>query len=806
MTEVNREVPLQTRFGQGSNGIFEPCTAVSCQAASTSFGPEIPAGSPTFNHFDEMFQNGINTDNDLTISGGNERTTFYLGAGYLYNRGSIVGPNSDYKKTSLRLKANHHLMDRLQVGGNVAYVDARGSFAQKGSNISGIMLGALRSPPDFDNRNWLDTLADSTTQHRSFRFPNPGPGDLTANRGYDNPFFVVNRVLSTSSLSRVFGNVNAQYDPTDWLNLRYTLGGDYYTDSRLQGTPLSASAFPTGEVDRADFTNYVIDHNLTATAQWTLNDFINGDVTVGQNLDSRHFKQFLVQGFDLVAPQPFTLDNTVTRTPNEFESLIHSESYFGQVQLNLWDQLFLTGAVRNDGFSTFGESERRHWFPKASAAWSFTNALNEGEPVANGLLTFGKVRAAYGKAGIEPPVYGTIGGFSTALIGDGGWGPTLSPVYAGNGGLFTSTTKPQPALGPEITREFETGVDLGLLQDRADLSLTYYDSRTTDAIFPLPLPPSTGFTSQLRNAATITNKGFEAMLNVRPITKVGFRWDFGIQYGSNKNRVEDLEGATFVDQGAGTFVGAVGAAVLGNSVGVLRGNDFVRCGRSDIAPDGVAASEVLSTCQGQPDGALYIDSLGFPVADQTIRVISDPHPAWTGSFRNSFTFFNKLQVSALIDVKRGGTVWNGTRGALNNFGTSKETEIRGEQRVFGSTYYPGPVVGPGAGKEVTIDQGWYQNLGSGFGPVSAQFVEDGSYVKLREIAVGYTFDASWVNRLLGLSTVELNLAGRNLKTWTDYTGIDPETNLGGAEVQVQGIDYFNNPGVRTWVLTLGLNR
>jgi hypothetical protein len=152
-------------------------------------------------------------------------------------------------------------------------------------------------------------------------------------------------------------------------------------------------------------------------------------------------------------------------------------------------------------------------------------------------------------------------------------------------------------------------------------------------------------------------------------------------------------------------------------------------------------------------------------------------------------------------------VWNGTRGALYQFGTHKDTEIRGTQQVFGSNgFHEGAVAGPGAGTPVTIDQAWFQNLGSGFGPVASQFIEDGSFVKLREVSVSYDADHPFIQRSLGIQSLRIQLSGRNLVTWTDYTGIDPETNLGGAEVNLQGVDYFNNPATRTFVLTLGFNR
>jgi hypothetical protein len=289
----------------------------------------------------------------------------------------------------------------------------------------------------------------------------------------------------------------------------------------------------------------------------------------------------------------------------------------------------------------------------------------------------------------------------------------------------------------------------------------------------------------------------------------------------NRTKMTNLLGAEFVSnyaQFGGTFSGAYGAATLGGNL-AMRGQDFVRCGRGltvqDDAGNDVAIDQIPAAsggCQGAPAGALYIGSDGFPLADPTDRVIDNPEPDWSGSIRTSFRY-KKWQFSALVDHKQGGDVWNGTRGALFQFGTHKDTEIRGGTYVFGPSangspsypYISGPVAGPGAGTPVLIDQNWFQGLGSGFGPVSTQFIEDGTYTKLREISVAYTFDQAWV-RGLALSSIDLRVAGRNLHTWTKYTGIDPEANLGGAAVTFQGVDYFNTPQTRSIVVSVGLNR
>jgi hypothetical protein len=182
-----------------------------------------------------------------------------------------------------------------------------------------------------------------------------------------------------------------------------------------------------------------------------------------------------------------------------------------------------------------------------------------------------------------------------------------------------------------------------------------------------------------------------------------------------------------------------------------------------------------------------------------------------------------VQLSGLLDIKHGGQIYNGTRAALYSYGTHQDTETRadcstdpctGNLHAIGDPDSPlqGPVVGPGAGTPIPIGQNWYEGavIGSGigglFGGTSEQFIEDGGYVKLREITVGYTFDEPWVQRVLGFGSIEVRVAGRNLHTWTKYRGYDPETNLGGAIQSTRGMDYFNMPQTRSFVFSLILNR
>jgi TonB-linked SusC/RagA family outer membrane protein len=814
--DVAKPYPLQRRYGQGRFGASAlPCDDINKGSCFRSWGPDLQGtGAPSYDHSDEAYDTGQTWDNTMSVSGGTDRTTFYLSLGRTDQKGVFIGPNNEFERTTVRLNASHRLTDRLTVSGNVSYADTRGEFIHRGNNVNGLQLGLLRTPPDFNNFPYLDPV---TGLHRSYRLQNPSPLSGSDSRGFDNPIFVLFEPLNTAKVGRAFGNVNAEWLPSTWLKVNYTLGGDYATDERLEGAPQASSDVSAGgRITEGSITNFELDHNLTGTATWTLSPSIAGTVTLGQNLSISNNRQLSVVGRTLVAPKPYKLSNTVNRDlPTDVETNIHRESYFGQATVDLFDQLYLTGALRNDGSSTFGSEDQRNWFPKGSVAWTFTNYLGE-QP----WVTFGKLRVAYGEAGTEPLPYFTspIYNSGSVLLTPISQGTGLSPSQGGRGGLYTWIVKAADRLLPERTKEFETGFDLGLYREKADVSFTFYNAITQDVILLTPLSPSTGYFVQPQNSAEFRNRGYEVALNLRPITTQDFGWDVGLQWARNQSLVTQLDAATFIPLDGTNTLTPYSGAMEGHPVGVFYDFGWVRCG---LSPNGMGAAvpgvDLATVCAGQPDGALYIAANGFPRADPTRRVLADPNPDWTGSVRSGVRYKN-WQLSGLVDIRRGGDIHNGTRSALYSYGTHKDTEQRavcdgttctGNEKTFGrGGWFDGPVVGPGAGTAVPIGENWYrQGLGAGvFAGNSDGFFEDGSYVKLRELSLGYTLDTDWVRRTIGLTSLDLRVAGRNLKTWTDYTGYDPETNLGGAIQNTRGMDYFNMPQTRSFVFTVNLNR
>lgn len=808
--KVDPNLPLQTTYGQGSGGVTSSCTGLDCSASSLSWGGLLPATTPVYDHLTEIYRTGTTFDNILSASGGNERTTFYLSGGQTNQQGVIKGPNNFYNRTTVRLKGTHQLFDQLQAGGNFSYANTQGHYVQKGSNTSGLLLGALRTPPDFNNEEYLDPVSGL---HRSYRFPNPSAGSLLLGRGYDNPFFTLNNPGNTSELGRFIGNISLDYRPADWLRVQETLGADDYTDSRREALPLTSSGGPDGSVTRYEINNLEVDHNLLVTAMRTFNQDVSGTLTLGQNLNSRRNRQVFVNGLTLNAPEPLTLQNTLTWTPNEFQSLRHIEGYFAEASANLYNQLYVTAGVRRDGFSTFGASQRTAWFPKASVAWTFSNQL--GWDPNSSFLNFGKVRAAYGETGREPPVYATISAFNSTTLFGSGYQDFINVSQSGFGGLVTDAALGNSDLKPERSKETEGGIDLGLFRQRADLGLTVYNRKSSDVILQVPVNASqTGAQTALANGATISNKGVELTLNTRPYTGSDFAFEIGGNFGRNRNRVESLLGAEFVPYNNEGFTGSIGSSSVGEPVGVIRGSDFARCGRGlTIVINGVP-TDIDAGCAGAPDGALYLTANGLPVGDPTDRVIADPNPDWTAGLNSSIKIRNRLTISGLLDMRHGGQVWDGTRGALYRFGTHKDTEIRSRtDGQFGVNFmtdvYP-TTAGPGkdtvAFTTPTAWQNWFTGNGGSASPYQYQFVEDGSFVRLREVSAAMSFNNNWVRNRLGFESIDLRLSGRNLVTWTRYQGLDPESNLGGAEFLTQGFDFFSSPTTRSFLISLGLNR
>ena len=251
---VDRLPELQTKYGQGSGGNAAVCASAGCRLTSSSWGKALAAGTKTYDHAGEMFRTGGTFDNTIGLSGGTERSTFYLSAGRSQQLGIVTGPNNFYDRKTVLVKGDLEATSRLRIGGSINYIDARGGFVQRGSNVSGLLLGAWRTPPEFNNAVYLDS---TTGFHRSYRYPRPTAAGVT--RGYDNPFFVANNggvnvdatapsIVASALTVRATGD-STLYTNVGSLSANITGAGNTLTVSDDDGLTISSISTNGGAVD-----------------------------------------------------------------------------------------------------------------------------------------------------------------------------------------------------------------------------------------------------------------------------------------------------------------------------------------------------------------------------------------------------------------------------------------------------------------------------------------------------------------------------------------------------------------------------
>jgi TonB-linked SusC/RagA family outer membrane protein len=815
--QLNKSVPLQTAYGQGYNGLFtfndrrswgdKIANRAGGQDAFNTSGEYVimpdgtrryplangtvanPSGGKrskqVYDHATELFRNGWYLDNTLALSGGDDKTLYYVSFSNLDQQGSLKA-GSDYHRKSFKFNADRRFADNLKLSTSMGYTNVKSNRVQQGSNLSGIFLGGLRTAPDFDNSYYYGTYVDAT----GAQFPNRqvayrnSIGKSTASV-YDNPFWVINNITSTTNVNRLFGSFETKYDYKPWLSFIARAGADFYSDRRVDNFPTISSGFPGGSLTIQDVSELQVNGDFIAKVTKDISDDITFNGVVGFNYNNRTFDNVGATARDFILPDsPFDLGNSAasSRFPFNGNSLVRTTATYTQASFGLYDQLFVDLTARAERSSTFADV---FYYPSASLGWQFTKLKSfDGSK----LLSFGKLRASYGEVGVQPGPYGSVTYYGPAGIGES-YGPALDASAATyGGGYLRSSVQGNPDLEPERKTEFELGSDLRFFSDKVSLSATYYENRTKGAIFSVQVPASTGYTSKNDNAAEIENKGVELDLGVNWLKKGDWSINTNATWSTNKNKVVSLKGVESYFLAG--FTGSSSRAVEGQPLGVLWGVDFNR----------------------DSNGQLILDANGFPTAAPSESVIGDPNPDWIAGITNTIRY-KKFGVSFLFDHVQGGDVWNGTRGALTTFGTHASTgyEVTAPSAlkafngatIAAGTTFRGAIQDFGAGP-VALNQAWYVDLGGGFGPVGKQFVEDGTRTRLREISLNYTLSGEKFRKATKLQSIDFSVTGRNLALWTDYTGIDPETNLTGPS-NGRGLDYFNNPSTKSYFFTIKVN-
>ena len=819
--EINRKYPLQDEYGQGDNGVYN-------QRARDSWGDKLSERSggldeldtsgefyldqagnvyypiltknsrETFHdsNFDKIFSNGHFFENNLSISGGNQKSSMFFSLGDLDQQG-IIKNNSDYRRTTLRFNARHNFTNAISLKISSSYSRTQSNRIEKGANSSGLYLGLLRNPVDFDITGYRGdyfSSSDATpvsNRHRSYREPLGADGTPT----YNNPLWTINEQENLAKVNRFITNVELTATPNSWLTLIGRVGLDHYSEKRNEFfTPGSASgAFSSGYISQELATNTIFNMDYIAKTAFNLTEDISGDFLLGFNFNDKsravngyvgsNFIQFLdvdsgIRDADNILPE-----NIATTSTQGHERTV---GIYSSASFSLYDMLFLNGTVRAESASTFGDEDNKAFiFPSTSIAWQFSKL----EPFKEStVFSFGKLRASYGEVGVQPARYNTSNVYVSPTFGDA-LGGGLNLGLFGNGAFVPSSSRGNTNLKPERKKEVELGVDLRFFRDRLSLSGTYFSNVTEDVLLEFPQANSTGYTSVYTNGAEIENKGYEFDLGYRLIDTKDFSWSVDATFTQVRNKVTDLAGIESLNLGGLSAVSS--RAVEGEPLGVLWGSRTLR----------------------NEDGSIVYDEYGFPEQDQVEGVIGDPNPDWQGSIASSFSYKN-IRLSVLFETYQGADIYAGTKSVLRDLGTWYDTanEVTATRNYFTSDgniinigeTFRGNVGNFGAGP-VALTEAWYNGDGGFFsGGNDELYIEDGSWTRLRELSLAYTLNNDWIKSAIGLQSAELSVTGRNLFLWTNFEGNDPDTNLSGISA-ARGIDYFNNPSTKSYLVSLTLN-
>ena len=813
---VNKLPDLQNQYSQGSGGVYKgPVTANSrswgAKIDTLRFvqpnannaneiqealwdrngilrGPSDPryADGKTFTPYDNVgtfFQTGMTYNNTLNIAGGGTASSYYFSMSDLRQTGVV--PNNDFNRTTVRLNADNSFSDVFKATGTIAYTKSGGTRIQQGSNISGVMLGLLRTPITFDNSNGYSDPAHNPAAYSFTDVQNPSnPNRNYRGNGaaqYDNPFWTVNENPFKDNVDRVMGSAQFDYNPADWISVLYRFGTDFYTDTRNQLFSIGSRAYPTGRLFDDKLNNQIYNSDLIVTLRKELTRDIDGSLALGHNMYQESFDELRTTGDGLVVPGFNHLDNATSITTYESISELRRAAFFSRLSLNYKEMLYFNADLRNEWSTTLPEANNSFLFGGANAAFIFTEALGmKNDPI----LPFGRLRLAYATVGKDAPVYATTTPYTKTLFKDG-WTTGIEFPFNSQPGFQLSTTLGNKDLKPEISKSFEIGTDLRFFNNRINLDLTYYNVKNTDIILLVPLSGSTGYSQREVNAGTMENHGIEIVLNAVIYQDKDFHADITFNWAKNVQKVDEL--APGVDNVfIGGFTGGSVRAVAGQPYGSIYGVGFMR----DVTT-----------------GKMMIDGNGFPIIDPNERSFGSSLPDWIAGSRLTLSY-KGITLSALLDIKQGGVLWNGTKGALYYFGVSKDTDIRGTAKVFdgvvASQDANGNWVSTGQQntKSVTLGQNWFSDgPGNGFSAGNTEnFIEDASWVRLREVTIQYRLPLN-VTTYTPFDHIDIVATARNLWLHTKYSGIDPETSLYGAN-NAMGIDYFNMPGTKGWTFTL----
>lgn len=693
----------------------------------------------TYDWQDAVFRRSPVSDVNLSMSGGSERLKYYISGSNFDQQGIVIG--SAYTRQAGRVNLDVNATDKFFLSSSIGLTREDNDRIPGDQSLDGVVTNAIGMQP-----------------FRPIYGSSYGYGGDNEGLKYSNPVAIAEFNFDHYKTLRALGTLNGRYLFSPRLSLDARIGADVYGineltwgDPRVDGT-YAASANGVGRTASNTNTKYMSEGFLTLDA---INSATNRlSLIGGASVEYNHRDLNFARGEGFPVGFSTYIANAATITSWDGSATDNNlVSFFTRANWSWKDRYLLSASLRADGSSRFGADNRYGIFPAISAGWAVTD-----EDFAQGLARLAtlKVRASYGVTGNQG-----IGDFASRSLASG-------TPYSGEAGV-APTQLGNPLLKWETTQEVDLGADVSVLDGRASLIMDWYNRNTDDLLVRRPIPSTSGYTSIWSNIGSIRNRGVDLGLHTINLDggSRGLGWTSDLNVTWNSNVVTSLYNgqlATFNVSSRITSVAAVGQPL----------GEFYLYKFRNVDP--------------QTGNAVFLDANGDTTMSPTDRMfVGNPQPKYYGGFTNTLTFRN-LDLRGFLQFSQGGKVFNMMR-IFTDDGACTWDNL--------STIALSRWQKPG---DITDEPRMSYRCRSGADVISSRFVEDGSFVRLGELTLGYKLP----DRLAAaarMTNARLYLSGRNLHTWTDYSGYNPDVNSAGITSNVvMGVDYYAYPLARTFTV------
>lgn len=780
LDEVSRLPDLQSTYSQGSGGAYSRTTSLSWGPRISTLGDitdplgNVRPGNRVFDNVDPFFDKGHTWNNAISIANSGEQGNYAIGFSYTDQEGIV--PTTGMERYTGKVAGDYKLHEKVTLGISANYSDIDIQKIPGGSNLSNPLFTLYAAPRTFD----LWGLP--------FAFPDDPYRQINYRSAMDNPRWSLANNEFTEQTRRIIGSSNVTYKPLDWVGINYRFGVDYFVTNGKEVYELG-SGFTGGRTNPpsgGQITDYALDQNqinsnISVNFNRDLTEALNLNLLLGNEAYDIRSRRIFNVGNGIPIGGFRNISSTTSQLTNEVISRRRVVGFYSSLELGYNDYLFLNASARQDYVSNLPRDNRSFFYPSIGVGFAFTDAF----ALDYNWLSFGKIRASYAEVGAAPDdPYQTRNIFVGGGSGSGFLNDGIVFPFNGLNAYSLSDVIRSDQLRPQNTKTIEFGGDLRFLDNRVTLDYTYYIQRTEDQIFAVPIAPSAGFTSEIRNAGELETKGHELVVGLIPLRNENFQWEITTNFSSYENEVLSLaEGVENIFLGG--FVTPNIRAQAGAAYPIIFGTSYVRDDAGNIVVD----SREFIEGEANP-------YYGMPLQGPATN-IGNVQPDFEISFNNNFSF-KGITLTAQLDWRKGGNTYAGNTRLLKLYGMAELTEDRETPKVFGGSKgfidEDGNLVVEGP-NDIPVLQGqtfWSEAMDA----ITESNVYSTTFVRLREVTLGYTLPTSLIEGT-PFGGASIFLTGRNLFLITDYPNFDPETSVGGSG-NFQGLEYVSLPQTRSY--------